>query len=215
MHALAVYLDALARGEYPPFDAAVDVFPSPGGLTDIVIGFTGHNVIAADIDPALVHAELEPGNLSQPLGARFLHWLGEQLGSRPGTLDALLVASGTGTGVPDGWRETDDRGHPRVQAATRFRVVDRVFEVEGGGVVLVGRGVCDRREVGYELGAGARNAGLGRRMAAAARGLVPAGEPLWAQVAPANAASMRSTMAAGFVPVAAEVLFRRSHTFCA
>ena len=42
---------------------------------------------------------------------------------------------------------------------------------------------------------------------AAARGLVPAGEPLWAQVAPGNAASMRSTLAAGFVPVGAEVLF--------
>jgi hypothetical protein len=44
----------------------------------------------------------------------------------------------------------------------------------------------------------------------AARGLVPAGEPLWAQVAPGNAASMRSTLAAGFVPVAAEVLFMRA-----
>jgi hypothetical protein len=209
-HPLAVQLDALARGAYPPFDAEVDVFPSPGGMNDIVFSYTGHNVIAADIDPALVRARLEPGNLSQPLSGRFLTWLGDQLGSNPGTLDAVLVASGTGAGVPPGWYETGDRSHPRVQEAARFRIVERVFEIDGGGLALLGRGVCGRREVGYEIEPGARNAGLGRSVITAARGLVPEGEPLWAQVAPANAASMRSTMAAGFVPVAAEVLFRRN-----
>ncbi len=211
-HPLAAYLDALARGDYPPVDAEVDVFDSPGGLNDIVFAFTGHNVIAAGVDPKLVHAQLEPGNLSQPLGAPFLAWLGDQLGSQPGTLDAVLVAPGTGAGVPTGWRETDDRSHPRVQAAMRFRTVERVFEVAGGGVVLIGRGVCGRREVGYEVERVERNNGLGREVVAGACGLVPAGEPLWAQVAPANAASMRSTIAAGFVPVAAEVLFRRKVT---
>lgn len=35
---------------------------------------------------------------------------------------------------------------------------------------------------------------------------VPGGAPLWAQVAPANAASMRAFLAAGFVPVGAEAL---------
>jgi RimJ/RimL family protein N-acetyltransferase len=49
-------------------------------------------------------------------------------------------------------------------------------------------------------------------VARAAAGLVPAGEPLWAQVAPGNAASLRALAAAGFVPVAAEVLFPRSET---
>jgi hypothetical protein len=209
-HPLAAMLDAVARGHYPPFDAGVDVFASPGGVTDIVIGFTGHNVIAADVDGEVVRAQLEPGNLSQPLGAQFLSWLGTQLGSRPGTLDAVLVAPGTGEGVPARWHETDDRSHPRVQAAMRFRIVERVFEVDDGALVLLGRGVCDRREVGYEVEPHARRSGLGRRVVGDARALVPAGEPLWAQVAPANAASMRSTIAAGFVPVGAEVLFRRS-----
>jgi hypothetical protein len=209
-HPLAAQIDALARGAYPPFDAGVDVFGSPGGMNDIVLSYTGYNVIAADIDPAIVHARLEPGNLSQPLSGRFLAWLGDQIGSNPGTLDAVLVASGTGAGAPPDWHETADRSHSRVKHAMEFRIVERVFEIDGGALVLLGRGVCDRREVGYEIEPGARNAGLGRRVVAAARGLVPEGEPLWAQVAPANAASMRSTMAAGFVPVAAEVLFRRN-----
>jgi hypothetical protein len=46
--------------------------------------------------------------------------------------------------------------------------------------------------------------GLGRALAAAARHLVPGGSPLWAQIAPANAASVRAFLAAGFKSVGAE-----------
>ena len=46
-------------------------------------------------------------------------------------------------------------------------------------------------------------------MPAAARHLVPPGTPVWAQVAPANAASVRAFLAAGFRPVGAEVLLAR------
>jgi len=41
-------------------------------------------------------------------------------------------------------------------------------------------------------------------VAAAARHLVPGGAPVWAQIAPANAASVRAFLAAGFTPVGAE-----------
>jgi hypothetical protein len=44
-------------------------------------------------------------------------------------------------------------------------------------------------------------------LAAAAPGLVADGEPLWAQVAPANTASLRAFLSAGYRPVGAEVLF--------
>lgn len=49
-----------------------------------------------------------------------------------------------------------------------------------------------------------RGAGLGRALAAAARHLVPGGSPLWAQIAPANAASVRAFLAAGYKLVGAE-----------
>jgi hypothetical protein len=55
----------------------------------------------------------------------------------------------------------------------------------------------------------ARNSGLARRITLAARTLVPADEPLWAQAAPANAASVRAILAAGYRPIGAEVLFPR------
>lgn len=54
-----------------------------------------------------------------------------------------------------------------------------------------------------------RGRGLGTRLAMAARHLVPAGAPLWAQIAPASAASVRAFLRAGFRPVGAEALLSR------
>jgi GNAT superfamily N-acetyltransferase len=98
-----------------------------------------------------------------------------------------------------------DRAHPRIARALRHRDGVRAWTVPGG-TVLTGRGVAGRWEVAVEVEPGARGSGLGRRLALAARHLVPDGEPLWAQVAPGNAASVRALLAAGFVPMGAEAL---------
>jgi hypothetical protein len=74
---------------------------------------------------------------------------------------------------------------------------------------MIGRGVAGRREVAVEVEPGRRGIGVGRKAVLAARHLVPPDEPLWAQIAPGNAASVRAFLAAGFVPVGAEVLFIR------
>jgi GNAT superfamily N-acetyltransferase len=112
-----------------------------------------------------------------------------------------------GAGAPDWLRRDDDVVHARVDEASHFRTVESIWTDDAGSVVIIGRGLCGRWEVGYEVEPEHRGAGLGRRLVGAARGIVPEGEPLWAQVAPGNVASMRSTLAAGFVPVGAEVLF--------
>ena len=75
------------------------------------------------------------------------------------------------------------------------------------GVLVVGPGVAGRWEMAFEVSAEAQGRGLGRRLALTARSLVPDGEPVFAQVAPGNVASMRASLAAGYVPVAAETLF--------
>src|SRR5207245_372679 len=77
----------------------------------------------------------------------------------------------------------------------------------GGGVLVLGRGLTNRWEMAYEVDEAARGRGLGRALATAARTLLPPGTPIWAQVAPGNAASLRATLAAGYTPVGAEVLF--------
>ncbi|HYL53666.1 MAG TPA: GNAT family N-acetyltransferase [Acidimicrobiia bacterium] len=211
MHPLRVLLDTAAGGEYPPADGAFDVLPPPDGLADVMIGFTGHFVLAAAIEPGEVEAQVPAGDFSVPMSAAFLTWVANRLGSRPGTFDALLCATGNGAGLPPWLREIDALDHPRVARAARYRSDMRTYATEDGtGVLIVGRGICGRWEIGYEVAPDARDKGLGRRIVEAARGLVAAGEPVWAQVAPGNAASLRSAIAGGFTPIAAEVLFPRS-----
>jgi len=206
-HPLAVALAAAAHGPYPPVDGRVEVVASPGPPCDALVAFTGHYVLAAAVDADEVAARWPVGALSLPFAPASLVWLADLLGRAPLTHDALLVSIGEGHGAPSWLRRDDDLAHARIDEAARFRTVESIWTDERGSLVMVGRGLCGRWEVGYEVAAEHRGERLGRRLVAAARGLVPVGEPLWAQVAPGNAASMRSTLAAGFVPVGAEVLF--------
>ncbi len=166
--------------------------------------------MAADIDPDEFAAHVPPGDLARPMSPAALFWLGTRLGSTATTYDALLCAIGTGAGVPPWLREVDGHEHSRVEEAARYRADMRVFVTDDDAAVLaVGRGLCGRWDFGFEVAPEARGRGLGRRVVQAALGLVPAGEPLWAQVVPGNAASLRAVLAAGFVPVGAEMLFPR------
>lgn len=71
-------------------------------------------------------------------------------------------------------------------------------------MLVLGRGIAGRLEVSVEVDEGVRHRGLGRALVTAARQL--ATEPLWAQVAPGNARSMRAFQAAGYRPVGSEAL---------
>jgi GNAT superfamily N-acetyltransferase len=208
-HPLATILCDAAHGRFPRVDGSVDVVPSPGPPCDALVAFTGHFVLAADVDRHDIATRWPPGALTVPFSPASLVWLSDRIGLAPMTHDALLVTIGDGSGPPPWLHPTDGATHPRVRDASRFRSITSVWTTDDAGVVMVGHGVCHRWEVGFEVTPERRNRGLGRRLLAAARGLVPAGEPLWAQVAPGNAASMRSTLAAGFAPVGAEVLFAR------
>jgi GNAT superfamily N-acetyltransferase len=200
-----------ASGTPPPADGLVEVWPAPAGPVDAVLGFTAHHVVAAGVDPDLVAAWLPDEDLSAPMGAAFLGWLGERLGSRPGSLDVVLAAEGLGGTPPLKLVPGVDLDrHGRVARALRYRDDLEVWTAEGGaGVLVLGRGLAGRREVAFEVEPAWRNRGLGRLLVAAARQLSPPGEPLFAQVAPGNVASLRVVEAAGFRPVGAEVLFRR------
>ncbi|WP_199584143.1 GNAT family N-acetyltransferase [Blastococcus sp. TF02A-30] len=184
--------------------------PAPSGARAVVVGGTAWHVVAADVDPAWVAAQVAHDPLAAPLGARFLAALGDRIGVEPGVVDAVLVAppAGEGSGVPLRELPTEATAHPRVRRALAHRRDVRVWTTpDGGGLLAVGRGVADRWEVSVEVDPGARTRGLGTALVAAAPALVPGGEPLWAQVAPANTASLRAFLAAGYRPVGAEVLF--------
>jgi GNAT superfamily N-acetyltransferase len=204
-------LHGAATGAPPAADGVVEVWPAPAGAVDAVLAFTAHHVVAAGVEPALVAARLPEGDLTAPMSPGFLGWLGEQLGSLPGSLDVVLAARGLGGVPPLELRAgVDQDRHSRAARALRYRGDLEVWTApDGAGVLVLGRGLAGRREVSFEVDPGRRNRGLGRLLVAAARHLTPPGEPLFAQVAPGNAASLRVVEATGFRPIGAEVLFHR------
>jgi RimJ/RimL family protein N-acetyltransferase len=210
-HPLRRMLDAAARGCYPAPDGKVDVLPALSGPADVIVAFTGHFALAAEVSPDAVAARVPPGDFSTPMSSAFLSWVADKIGSRPGTYDVVLCAPARGGGRP-GWLSVEtDAAHPRIERARRYRYDVGAWSTgDRDAVVVVGKGVCGRWEGAFEVAPGARNRGLGRRVAEAARDLVPSGETLWLQIAPCNAASLRAALAAGFVPVGAEVLFPRA-----
>lgn len=207
---LAEILGCVAGGGVPELDGVVTVVPQPSPRDLGVIALTGHSVVFADLDPAWVHARLPDGDLSAPLGPSFLHALELETGRRVDNLDLLTVAApldgapSRGGGTAElSLVEVTSREHPRVVRALAYRDEVRVWTC-AGGVLTVGRGVAGRWEVAVEVEEEHRGRGLGRLLARTARHLVP--HPLWAQIAPGNAASVKAFLAAGFVPVGAEAL---------
>ncbi|SFE49978.1 Protein N-acetyltransferase, RimJ/RimL family [Actinacidiphila alni] len=219
-------LDDVARGTFPPADGTVTFVPQPSARDAGVIAFTAHTVVFADpadtpgdgggadgrTPDAGLRALLPPGDLSAPLNPPFLAALCARTGRAVNNIDLLALAEPLPGPPPLALTETTDRLHPRLVRALRHRDDVRAWTVPGG-TVLIGRGVAGRWEAAVEVDPGARGRGLGRGLARAARHLVPDGEPLWAQIAPGNAASVRALLSAGFVPVGAEALLVR-HEAC-
>jgi GNAT superfamily N-acetyltransferase len=205
---LGAVLNDAAAGRFPPADGGVTVLPQPSPRDCGVFGFTAHAVIFTDADEDWVTSLLPPGDLGAPLNAAFLQALCAATGRVAGSIDMLCVAEPLDGPPPVALTPEPDLSHPRIERALRYRDDVRAWRADGG-VVLLGRGVAGRLETAIEVDDDRRERGLGRALARAARCLAPAGEPLWAQVAPANAASVRAFLAAGFTPVGAEVLLAR------
>jgi hypothetical protein len=209
---LATLLRVAAQGGSPADDGATEVVPAPVEGDGACVAFTAHSVIALDVDPDEVHARLaqHPDPLAAALAPDVVLWLAERTGRRAGITAVVLAAIGTGTGAPAGGAE-EAVDHPRADRARRRRRDVRAFALpDGAGVVTVGRGLADRWELALEVespSSGGRPRGRG--VIAASLGLVPEGEPLFAQVSPGNARSLRAFLAAGFHPIGSEVLFHR------
>jgi hypothetical protein len=194
-------LDA-AAGRFPPVDGEVEVFAPLAGDHHVVVEFTGRSVVLTDREQDDVFARGVDGfgTASHP---DVLRWLAGD-GGWIGTHDAVLVAPGTGGGTLAERRDLDD--HPRVRRSLAHRREVRVYG-DADGLVTIGRGLVDRLEVSVEV-IGTPGVGTGRRLIREAIAHVPAGEVVFAQVAPGNAASLRAFLSCGFVPIGAETLLR-------
>ncbi len=215
---LGLLLEQVGRGRPLPVDGAVSLLPGPAGAAvAAIVGLTAHHLVAADIDPDWLATQLAGAGIGGPLKPNFLTALGDQLDAHAGGQDVLLVCADRddrpGPSQLDGPTivdpaALDGRGHPRIDRAVRYRKDVKVATVTGG-LVTIGRGLAGRWEISVEVEPSRRGAGVGRALAEYGRSLVPADALLWAQVHPANVASLRAFLAAGYAPVGAEVLFTR------
>lgn len=192
-----LFIDAW-RGRPPPADGTVTVLPAAGRV-EAAVAFTAHAVVATALTEQQV-LERGPDGFGGVQDAAFLLWLAR--GGLVGTLDLVLAAAGTGRGSVLSER-LDRAEHPRVQHARRWRDRVRVWS-DARGLVTLADGLAGRFELSVE--AAAPGAGRGRGLIVEALGLVPAGEPVFAAVAPGNVRSLRAFLAEGFQPVASEVL---------
>ena len=216
---LAERLELVGRGRPLPATGEVTLLPGPAGGAAVaaVLGFTAHHLIAADLDPDWLRSALDPttdnAEIGRPMQPGFLAELGVHLHARPGGQDVLLVSTGTSDLDcldPDAANVNPAAlDHPRADRALRYRDDVRVA-TKPGGLVTIGRGLADRWEISIEVETSHRGGGMGRALAEYGRTLVPGGALLWAQVHPANVASLRVFLAAGYRPVGAEVLFTRA-----
>jgi hypothetical protein len=205
-------LHAAARGSFPPEDGRTDVVGPVDGAPAAVLSFTAHHVVAAGVPAEEVLERVDPGDLKGPLAPGVLAWLAERTQLAAGSLDIVLAwvpeRSMAGAVV----QEVEPTEHPRVVRARRWRSGLRVFEGDGG-MVLLGRGLAGRLELSVEVEPERRDRGLARLLVAGALAAAAPEEPVFAQVAAANAASLRALQPAGFAAVGAEVLFGPAENF--
>jgi GNAT superfamily N-acetyltransferase len=205
VRSLAELFAGCARGEFPAADGSVDVVGAPARLSAAVFSFSAHLVVAADVPAAAVHA-VAPPNDFKAWGA-VASWLAARVGREAFSGDVLLCARADGRAPALALEPVRGYEHPRVARASRYRDDVRVYvTADRAGLLVLGRGIGGRHELAFEVDPAARGAGLGRALVACALALVPAGEGVWAQVNPGNAASLRPVLAAGFAPVGYEQL---------
>jgi hypothetical protein len=174
-----------------------------------VVAFPAHIVVAAPVERTWLDSWIPPHDYSAPLGPRFLDALEDRLRLGAGALDVVLLAPPAPGPPPIELQPLMAVDHPRVARAHRFRTDVQAWATPVG-VLVVGRGLGGRWEAAIEVHEYARGRGNGRALAQAARHLVPeAGRPVWAQIAPGNASSLRAFLAAGYLPVGSEVLLTR------
>ena len=207
---LSEILAAAARGRFPAPDGSVRVLPTPIPDQAAVVSFTAHALVVADVAQEWVDRQISNGDFSAPLNPPFLTALSGRLERVVNNVDMMLVATAAEGDPPLRLAQVVDRDepvwrHPRVRAAALWRADVRVFTTPGA-VLIIGRGLAGRIEMSYHVHPDQQGEGLGRALAASARYLVPAGEVVWAQCAPGNAASVRVLLAAGYVPVGAEAM---------
>ncbi len=201
---LAVLLDA-ANGRFPPADGAVTFLPGLSDGNRAIVALTGHAYVATDqaadeFDDLVLDgfgAALSPTAMLRVAG-----------NGEIGVNDVVLVARGTGRGMQTPITDTWD-DHPRVAHARHLRSNVEVYGTDEGFVTL-STGLAGRVEMSVEIADTELSSGIGRRLILDGVAGVSDDQYVFAAVAPGNARSLRSFLAAGFIPIGGEVIIDRN-----
>jgi hypothetical protein len=203
-------LHAAARGAFPPENGRTEVIGAAAGAPAAVLSFTAHHVVAADVPEADVLERIDPGDLKGAAGARRAGVAGRaHRARRREPRRRARVGAGAGCRLAGaGRRDRVGGGGPPARrpraplAARRARLRGRPWHgrarPRARGPARAQRRRGDRSR---------RDHGLARRLVPAALAAAQVDEPVFAQVAAANAASLRALQPAGFAAVGAEALF--------
>src|SRR5437588_11216971 len=119
-HPLVEVMRRAGREEFPGW-GPITVLPPPPHLDGAVVAFSGHTFIAADVERGEVEAHIGENPLTGPVLPSFLEWLAGKVGARPGMIDVVLVAEGTGSPDPALKEEPRWRDSERSQHGARLR----------------------------------------------------------------------------------------------
>jgi hypothetical protein len=204
-HPLLEVMTNAARGVFPPVDGGVTFLPELPGGNRAIVALTGHAYIAAGLRPEHFDG-IRLDGFGAALSPSAVLRVAD--GGGIGVNDVTLAAPGTGIGIQSPGTTMWD-GHSRVHHARHLRT-DVAVHGNGRGFVTVSKGVASRREMSIEIAETNTSTGLGRQLIMDALGGVPVDEYLFAAVAPGNARSLRSFIAAGFNPIGSEIIIDRS-----
>ena len=206
-HPLLTVLEDAAAGRFPPADGAITILPYEPEAA--VVAFTMRHYVLTNVAEHEVRDNLDPGNFASPMLPDFLGWLGQRQGLDAGYSDLVLASPASGGSsdlVPIPSDSVAD--HPRVARALQRRAGVEVLKTpERDHFAIFGRGLAGRLELSIEIEPDRRGQGHSRQLIEHAVRTRSVGQTVFAQVSPGNVASLRAFLAAGFLPVCAEVIF--------
>ena len=203
-HPLERVLAQAVAGRFPLADANAEIVAPSDDGREAVLALTAHAFVATALPAREVLARQIDG-LGRAVEPEFLLWLAGR-GGFVGSHDVVVgrLAAGGSADLVATDRLAD---HTRVRLARSRRADVRVFE-DPVGLVTVGRNAFGWLEMSVEVSPELRSAGHGRRLIRKALHVPASGEPLFAHIAPGNAASLRAFLAAGFRPLGSIVMIR-------
>lgn len=211
VHPLGQLLLQCADGTFPLPDGGWHRVPTWRDDVEAAVAFTGHAVFAVrdDVTDETLHRLGADG-----FGGAHHPRLIAEVAGRDGWIDSIdAVLLGRGTGQPSPLVERPDLvGSVRALHALGVRDVERVLgypDPTDCSVVILSRGLGGLPELSFELDPRFRGGRRARGLVDDALALLPDDEIVVTAVAPGNAASLRTVLGAGFVPVGSVQLWRR------